>query len=407
MKTIFLIDNLSDGHHTTYMKFFSKAIIELGHKVVLLCPNPEEVKKWVTMNSSSYSNFDAFFFEEEFYFTPSYNIPVINTLESIFFHTAKFSKISSAISEVFKKNGLKPDLVFFLFLDNCMNKNHVNFLINMVFKYKWTGLYFWAGKSLEYKNGILEKLLPFRNDINLLNSNNCQSVCILNEYAAGHLKKLINKEVYILPDFADNAAIDEQFEPANEIRQKANGRKIVCLIGALDRRKSVLTLLKAAELLDKNQFYFVIAGKFYERSFSEDEKNFILNIAKTPPENFYFYLQTIPDENKFNAFIKNSDYLFAVYENFPNSSNILTKAAIFKKMVITSNRYCMAERNIKYHLGVTATENDPQALAAAISELPAKEKDIKANFDEYLNCHSIERLYKQLTIILNNDGATK
>ncbi|MFN7557011.1 MAG: glycosyltransferase family 1 protein, partial [Microcystis sp.] len=47
MKTIALVDPLWGGHHPTYLKFFAKTLLELGHEVIVLCPAPEEVNQWI------------------------------------------------------------------------------------------------------------------------------------------------------------------------------------------------------------------------------------------------------------------------------------------------------------------------------------------------------------------------
>lgn len=401
MKTVFLIDTRCDGHHSTYMKFFAKAIIDLGSKVVLLCPNPDEITEWIKTNSNSSENFISFYFNEKNDFTPTYNIPLINTIESIKFHTEKFAKLNSIIAEISKKNGLTPDLVYFLYLDNYLTKNNVIFFIDKIFNYKWSGLYFTAGNFLiNNKKKLLEKIMPFRSETNILNSKNCQSIYILNEYAQECLKHNFNKKICIFPDFADNCSTDSSFEPAVEIKNKARGRKIIGLIGAIDRRKSILTLIQSSKLVNKEEFFFVIAGKLYEKSFTENESKFILDFAKNPPENFCFYLQTIPDESKFNALINACDYLFASYIDFPHSSNILTKAAIFKKNIITSNRYCMAERNIKYELGITAKEEDASDTAKAFITLSQNNK-LKSDFNEYIKFHSVETLNQKIQELLN------
>lgn len=37
MKTIFLIEDSWGGHHPTYLKIFTKTLLELGHQVIILC----------------------------------------------------------------------------------------------------------------------------------------------------------------------------------------------------------------------------------------------------------------------------------------------------------------------------------------------------------------------------------
>ena len=55
-------------------------------------------------------------------------------------------------------------------------------------------------------------------------------------------------------------------------------------------------------------------------------------------------MEKIPDESCFNALIAESDLIFAAYKQFTGSSNLLTKAAAFRKPVIVSRGLCMGRR---------------------------------------------------------------
>jgi len=44
MKKIFLIENIWENHHPTYFKIISNVLLELNREIMVLCPNPSELK---------------------------------------------------------------------------------------------------------------------------------------------------------------------------------------------------------------------------------------------------------------------------------------------------------------------------------------------------------------------------
>ncbi len=54
MKTIALIGENWGGHHPTYLKIFTKTLLELGHQVIVFCPEPTELSEWIAQNFCPY-----------------------------------------------------------------------------------------------------------------------------------------------------------------------------------------------------------------------------------------------------------------------------------------------------------------------------------------------------------------
>jgi len=133
------------------------------------------------------------------------------------------------------------------------------------------------------------------------------------------------------------------------------------------------------------------AGDLSEESFDSNELQFIRRIASNPPQNCYFHFDFIPEEAQFNALAEISDILYASYENFPHSSNILTKAAIFKKPVIVSKGFCMEERVKAFRMGESIEYGNVSQCIEAISRL-LETKEQQADFASYRYLHSEERL---------------
>lgn len=400
LKTIALIDTLWFGHHPTYIKIFSKTLLELGCKVMLFCPEPAEVSQWIILNCQKHDLFHAFELKE-----PELNESLITLAPNTFTALAYWKHTATAIQKVSLKIGSSPDLVFFAWLDSYLSSYAIHYIVDKIFPYDWSGLYFRSyHQPKQQKHSILSKFL---NPYTVLQSSHCKSVAILNEDTAETLQsKLKKKPVIVFPDFTDESLPDFSFPIIKQIQDKAAGRKIIGLLGSLDKRKGFLTLLEVSQKMVEKDCFFVFAGQLGESSFLPHELMKMQNIVDSIPHNCFFHFERIPDEAQFNSLVYICDILFAAYNNFPNSSNILTKAAIFQKPVVVSNNFCMEKRVKKFYLGLTINEGDTlqciDTLAQLCFQSTLDNEDLKRNFEGYKHVHSIEQLYKAFSNILDN-----
>lgn len=400
MKTIALIDTLWYGHHPTYIKIFSKTLLELGHKVIVFCPEPSEVTQWITLNSQRHNLFHAFELKE-----PNLNMSLMASVPKTFTALVYWKHAANAIQKASFKIGSSPDLVFFAWLDSYLSSYLIHHILDKIFPYNWSGLYFRPYQQpKQQKQSIISQVF---NPYTALQSSHCKAVAILNEDTFETLQsKLKNTPVIVFPDFTDESSPDFSFPIMQQIQDKAAGRKIIGLLGSLDKRKGFLTLLEVSQKMVWEDYFFVFAGKLGESSFLPHELMKIQNIVDSIPHNCFFYFERIPDEDQFNSLVYICDILFAVYNNFPNSSNILTKAAIFQKPVVVSNNFCMGKRVRKFCLGLTINEGDTSQCIAALQQLCFSSKldneGIKRDFEGYKRLHSIEQLYRAFSSILDN-----
>ena len=86
-------------------------------------------------------------------------------------------------------------------------------------------------------------------------------------------------------------------------------------------------------------------------------------------ENCFFKFEPIPEGSAYNAIFCAFDIPFLVYDNFISSSNRLTKAAIFRRLVLASNNYCVGEDVIRYNLEEAVTPKDPLAALKGLEKL--------------------------------------
>ena len=178
---------------------------------------------------------------------------------------------------------------------------------------------------------------------------------------------------------------------------------MVCgLFGVLQKRKSVLPLLKVAER-QPHDWFFVFAGQMPRNDYSESEWNYIHQFIETKPGNCYFWAKSIP-EIGFNSAVAASDMIFAAYEFFPHSSNVMTKAALFQKPIMVSPGFLMAERVKAFRLGWVLPSLSVDSIFEILKTLNKEGLRLARQaglFSEYLAQHDDKRLTGVLNKAVN------
>ncbi|CAG0936780.1 hypothetical protein TFLX_05671 [Thermoflexales bacterium] len=387
MKTVALICPALSGHHETYLRIFAQTLLNADYRVAAFTPQSQRLISWtgdtLPEHAERLTAFDLAY---------SRKIRIPGPL-SIFFDKLAWVHFTANLVQ---KSGVKSDMVFHTWLDNCLTPGLAASLTDLLVPYLWSGLYFhpwYLRQNLHYaqlRRGFLSNHAALR-------SRRCPAVAVLDEGIADRLRaELGGKPVVVFPDIADATPPDRDFAPVAEIRARANGRKIIGLAGALAKRKGMLTLMETARQSSEENWFFVFAGELLLDSFLPEEQRWIQSWIQSPPPNCYFHLQRLPAEAQFNAIIDTCDILFAAYHHFLSSSNLLTKAALFEKPIIVSKGYCMGDRVQRYGLGLTIPENDVAQCLAAIHHLCNQVTHDQffstARFADYRQQHSIEQL---------------
>ena len=397
MKLIALVDTLWEGHHPTYLKFFAKALLESGHEVVALCPEPDEMACWVdSVCPKKQTRFHARAHRD---LSPSRCSvrrvrPAANALNN-WLHLRK------GICAAGLALGRLPDLTFLAWLDSYLPYMHP-IVIDRVFPYSWSGLYFHPKhlrRPFRYQHlrkGPLDPTIA-------LTSARCQAVAVLDEGVVHPLHRLIRKPVVVFPDIVDPSLPAAAGDIAERIRTKAAGRPIVGLLGALERRKGLLTLLEASTRFS-DEWLFVFAGPLFEPDFTADELMLIRSTAVAVGGNCFFHLHPLA-EPQFNAMVQACDVIFAAYEGFLTSSNLLTKAAVFEKALIVSKDCCMGDRVTRFRLGHTMPAGDIDQCVAVLrqmhEQMSSGECGVAADYEGYRRLHSVDRLPQAFGDIVN------
>lgn len=400
LKTIALIDPFWSGHHSTYLILFSKALLSLGHKVIAFSQNPQDIKDGVFANNSDVDERFKSFKIQEVKEDPSHT-SILNSSFAVF---RRWKIASLAIKNYTLSMGVIPDMVFFPWLDSYLDPYLNFYIVDRVFKYNWAGLYFHPRHLRSEQSFPILTTLGLINPDRILGSKRCKAVAVLDENISLKLQKeLRGKTVVTFPDIADDSKPDVNYDILNLIKKKARHRKIIALVGSLAKRKGVITLLEVAKKSVNKDWFFLFAGRLAEQTFTNDELVIIKNYVKQEPDNCFFFLEFIPDESKLNALIEMSDILFAVYEDFLHSSNMITKAAILKKPIIVSKGSCMEERIKEFNMGVSINENSVSQCIDAIHEISTKGDHALSvpDFEGCMRAHSPERLISAFKELLD------
>jgi len=387
MFNIALFLEFTEGHHPTYLRYYSKALLELGCNLVVFCQKSDQLKKWIqSCNKIPQQSFTVIEYGHPVLgrFVPDLIKPKLLVLH-------RWKNASTALKAYKQETGFQPDLVFFLCLDAYLDKRIPSFLVDLVFPFVWSGLYL-APAISRGDEKTQYSALPFLCRDESLLSSHCRTVGVLDDGMAYSLVKITGKPVIVFPDIAELFLSKVDFLQLTELIHETKGRKVVGLFGCLAKRKGILTLLAVSQRMTGEDVLFLFAGPLDESSFTDDERILIESFVTNPPVNCIFFLESFHEEH-FNSLLESCDIIYLVYEKFSYSSNILTKAAYFKKPVIVTEGYCMAERVIKYRLGAVVKENHPEeserAIRTLVANLPVNDC---SGFEEYYSNHTEGRL---------------
>jgi hypothetical protein len=205
-----------------------------------------------------------------------------------------------------------------------------------------------------------------------------------------YAKAMPRLKFLLAPDVADLELATQLPSVAREIRSRAADRTIVLQIGTIAPHKGVMMLLDVIAKADPQRFFFALVGEVYWRSFGNDERK-LRNFYEQTPENVVTYDGYMAEERDYNSLVAACDVVYAVYTDFNSSSNSLAKAAGLRRPILAARNSLMGERVVAHRIGLAAANDDVQEIIAALECLAAT-KDNGLNFNEYADRHSLGEL---------------
>lgn len=193
----------------------------------------------------------------------------------------------------------------------------------------------------------------------------------------------------LVPDVADLELASELPPVAQQIRERAAGRTIILQIGTIAPHKGIMTLLDVIAKADPQRFFFALVGEVYWQSFGNNEPQ-LRNFYAQAPENVLTHDGYMADERDYNSLVAACDVIYAVYSGFNSSSNSLTKAAGLQRPILATRNSLMGERILAHGIGL-ASDNDATEILAALEQLAIGKADA-FRFNSYADQHSLAQL---------------
>jgi len=371
-KKVCLYDYIYFGHHKNYIIYYTKALIKIGFEVVLIFPNTKTLKK--EFNSTELQN--IFFYEWHFLLK--------KPIKSI-----RFKAIYRWFELIYnlKKIKLDYDCIFIMWLDDFKFTddhpyvlNSFMFILNNFFRKKWFGINI---HQVHFRENL--NLNSIKNKELILTHKKCIGLGIFDENIKNIVSQHVLVPVFILPDIS-NLKHSKNISKKNQI----------VLPGIAGKRKNVMNFVKTANISENENWKFIIAGKLVREDFSEKELELINSSLKN---NKIIITGHIETDYELNNIIIESKLIYAVYEKFPHSSNIMTKSAAFNTPILVNNGFLMAERIKKYGFGLVLDEIN---IEKKLDNIYALTRQIKFESKKYLINHNNEYLETTLKKILTD-----
>ncbi len=394
------------GHRETYFREFVLSLNRVGADVIALCPDFAKLTPLGLHPSNLYHET----------LTEPQRLPVLRHLFQDPINThLRWRLLDRALKKAEIKAGRPADFLFLPWLDSYLRVSLSKTFTSALLKTPWAGLYFRPNHLVDENQNLCPSsfLHSAAKGDALLRSQNCRAVAVLDETMSGALKIASGKPVILFPDITDESAPDPQNFFARQIIERANGRKVIGLIG-MEPRKGVMTLLKASEIAAEKKlpWLFVLAGAACWSQYSPSEQRYIENcVAKSRDgssgSNLLFpdEFKPIPDGPAYNGVMNTFDVLFIAYHNFPGSSNVLTKSCILKKPVVSTDLGCIGHRTKVHQLGLTIPQEDANACIRAIEKLLLgvdwNDAPLRPQYEEYHSNHTRDALDRSMKALID------
>jgi hypothetical protein len=394
---IALIDWRWAGHHPNYFVNYAVAMAKAGYRVIPFCNNPDDFTSRLSLKLAG--------LEDEGYGggiaePAKLEQPMPSKMRPARFrgiHDAwrRFGGLGKRLRLWEKSKGVKINLVFFACI---YDKDFQHFdRVEKRFGFSWSGLYLHA-RSFRLPNSPVpySSLIPCPEKI--FSSSLMHSAAVIDEGAIKPMGNIAGgKPIVLMPDFTDEhlpASEDNDSGLGHKIISFAQGRPIISLVGHLQQTKGIENFTAIARQEGMQDVVFFIGGELSWYGIDSSKRK-ELTEEWANSRNIFTHLLSLTDA-QMNAAMSASDIIYAAYLNFPNSSNIMTKAALLKKPMIVSDGYLMAERVHKYAMGEVVAEGNQDEIFNAIQLMLTDDYSdhlqSRARWEEYHAQHVVERL---------------
>jgi len=230
------------------------------------------------------------------------------------------------------------------------------------------------------------------------------AVALLDERLVDQCNKDLRAPRYVfLPDISPISTKHSDSDLYQQIRRFSSGRKIVLLIGAINSRKSPRLWCDVIDAGDPKEWAFVQVGKVEWRSLGGNSAQRLRDTHLAHPESFLLIDEYVSDVN-FHLVFELADAVFAVYDNFSESSNLIFHSAYHRKPVLVANSGLMATRVQQFGLGLLCQDTNPKAVLQQLSRMIKQgvSADGVRHYQETFNESEFKKAISQLVSIAVN-----
>ncbi len=372
MKTIALYDFNWHGHHPSYLQIFAGSLLRDKFRVILFCQHPEKIVAALgkVLSPEQMSRIEGHRIQY-----PPGNGSMVTALVQSFIN---WRQAADDLTTFQNNTGRAVDFVLFLKVEDYCRGVIPLTAVRRHFAFRWGGLFIHLDLPRQARMNLFsDRRLLLRHSLksglhnfSVFNLPTCRFVGTLQEDCIDDLKSAITTEVVHFPETTFEATSSES-PLVRRVQEMAQGRKIVALLGVMDRRKGIFTFIDMARRCQERNWFFTACGEAKNFWTSPRDLEALQEaIASCREGNILIHPEKIADEAELNALIKLSDALFCVYENFPPySSNFLTKAALFRKPVIVGKYGLLEKRVLGFGTGKPAIPGDAGSCIQALDEL--------------------------------------
>ncbi len=378
--TIALISPYAGNRFATYLNYYAVSLLKKGKKVLVISPEFNEISDYVAKNANRYlNNFTALPLSENIF---------TNNKPKYFELLGRWKTIKSKIKIGEKKLNAEVDFAFFSPIDPFIRESVNLFLLDFVFDYKWSGIYF-NPKPYRLKQLKLNIDPKFLEPDYLFRSENCVGVCVLDRFITEPLKSRVYKKIVVFPEISNVNIQKKESVFGKQIKEMAFDRMVVGLLG-VEQNEGITALIRLIKKVDIDKYFFVFAGKLDFSLMDNKQREEVELFMNDHAPNILFILQPLTDD-EINQIYTEIDISYLYFYNYVSSNNLLTKAAYYQKPILANKDFCVGETVKKFKIGLSVNGKMEESVNALeflrLERLDFKVFD-KEDFSDYFALQS-------------------
>ena len=389
IKSVILVDTTTWlGHHEPYFLTYTKVFLKLGFEVTALCLGGEKVKEYfpeAIRNGSLKIASTTLPLHQRLLFK------LIRVLSKLGFTGLSRSQLTALFRwQQIKNLEQENSYVFILDLQGYLCRMN-SYLQNSFLPKRWAGLYVCPPQT--------EELIEIGRDT--IGHASCQALGLLNEKVVEEMvQQVSHPKIIHLPDIADTRCASELPQEILNLKERANGRKIVLLAG-LSKRHGLFNFLKLAEVMRTDPVLFCAIGLVNLKGYSEAEQEYIEDKLTDGGQNLFILRDYYPPEEVLNSFFQIADVAYLCQEGFVHSSNKFTKAIHLKTPVLVSQDTLLADRVEMYNLGGIVDSRNYFQSATVLKTMLKEFQFDQELYREFISYHNYSNVTKKMLEIIS------